>query len=265
MLAASLAALVLALGTGTAGPSTAQDAVKAYLAALHAQDMRAAFARLTPSQRKYFISIGNFASNFESTAYALERYKLGTTIPHGNGTYEIDVRETFQVRDAATGARLRVTTDEPYFAIEEDGAMGVKQIGQPWRAYALDARGEAQGLLVRVVRVEYFDRRVQLDCVFYNRGRVPITILPLLKSTLSIDGARPVAAFSDARFPLNDKALFKGPIIAPGTGVSGYISFPLAAKVDAAQRLGLVVAPALAQSAEAPFSVSVGPFDLPKR
>jgi len=235
-------------------------AVTQYVTALSHNDYASAYALLTSAQQHYFGNVNNFASNARATQYAIHKFEIVSALPHDQ-VVEITVSQQATFVNAATGAVVSGAVKEPYFALLENGAWRVKQLYQPWKSYAPNITGSAQGIAITVHRIEFYDKRIQIDCTIRNGSTTPAQVLPLGKSVLD-DGAAKVPALNDATFPLNDLGFFEGLRLLPGHQASGYINFPVARKKDQEQTLTMTVAPAIFDGAEQPFGVVVGPIHL---
>jgi len=258
-------ALVLAGAAPTPRPTAdpgALEAVTQYVAALSRGDYAAAFGLLTSAQQHYFGDVNNFASNPRSTKYVIHKYSIIGSLSHGN-VVEAMVRQETSFVNLATGGQVDGTVREPYFALRENGAWRLKQLSQPWKAYAVGASGNAQGVEVTVHRVEFYDKRIELDCTIRNDGKTAVQVLPLGKSVLD-DGANKVPAMNEANFPLNDVGFFEGFRLPPGQQRAGFINFPTSQRQDADQTFTLTVAPAIFDGAEQTFGIVVGPMQLKK-
>jgi hypothetical protein len=266
VIAAATAAIGRSSPAGADPPRADPAAMKTvarYMRALAAREWQQAFDLLVPAQQRYFGSAANFASNPLSTHYAIRKYSLGTPLVHRD-VIEVPVKQWVYVLDVGTGTEIAATVNEPVFALREQSGWGVKQLYQPWKAYAPNATGTNNGVEVTVNRVEFFDRRVTLDCTIRNAGKTPVQILPLLKSTLNDGAGHVYAAMSEATFPLNDLEFFKGPRIYPSHQAVGFINFGVPEKRDETSAFTLTVGPAIEDGGAQTFSVSVGPFALPK-
>lgn len=263
-----LAACALALSAASPKPSPAPSpdpaaiaAVTQYVDALAHGDFKAAYAISTASQQHYFLSANNLASNTQTTHYVIKKATVFGVISHG-AIVEVVIREEVSFLDIGTQKPAEGTVNEPYFAVRENGAWRVKQLYQPWKSYAPNVTGSAKGVDVTVNRVEYYDKRIRLDCTIRNSGTVPVQVLPLGKTRLTIGSGAPIAAMNDPTFPLNDVVYFEGVRLLPQHQAVGFINFPLTEKKDEDQQLTLIVAPAIADAAEQTFSISVGPMLL---
>jgi hypothetical protein len=240
----------------------AVDAVNAYINALVKHDFDAAFALLPSGQQSYFGNVKNFASNMQSTQYTIHKFSLISALSHGE-IVEFTSSEDVTFLDVNTRHPVSATVKDPYFALHENGSWRVKQLYQPWKSYASEVAGSAQGVTVTVHRVQFFDKRVQLDCTVLNGSATPVQVLPLGKSVLDVGGAK-IPALNSATFPLNNVAFFEGLRLLPKQQTSGYINFPVAQKKDENQTFTLTVAPAIFDGAEQTFAIVVGPIRLNK-
>lgn len=270
MRALLVAALALLVIGATPAPTPRQSpdpaaiaAVSAYVADAARGDFSAAFGLLTAEQQRYFGNANNLASNSRASGFVIHSYKVIGQLSHGD-IVEAMVEQHASFTDISSGKAVPGVVREPYFALRENGAWRVKELYQPWKSYAPDASGSMQGIEVAVKRVEFYDKRVRLDCTIRNAGRVGVQVLPLAKSTLDDGSGSKIPAMNDATFPLNDMGFFEGMHLAPGQQAVGFINFPLAQKTDTDQTLTLTVGPAIADGAEQTFSIVVGSMHLAK-
>jgi hypothetical protein len=267
VLAFAAIAAVGAVATSAAGVPTpdpgAVAVVKSYIAALSKPDPQAAFALLTPAQRRYFRNARNFASNYSTTGYRITSSSIVKTTIRNPDLVQFDVSQVTSFFDIAQGRAGSARAVEPYFALRTNGAWGVKEIYEPWKSYAPKVSGRAGGLDVTVDRVEFFDHRIQVVCTLRNAGTKAVQVLPLLRSTMRI-GASTNAAMNTADFPLNDQALFEGARIYPYHQLVGYINFPWTAHDDVDLTATLVIQPIVEDGALGPVSATIGPMKLPK-
>jgi hypothetical protein len=262
---AALASSAFASAASTPTPDPgAVTAIRRYIDALSKPDAPTAFALLTAAQQRYFGNARNFGSNFATTQYRVVSYAIERATQREPTLVEADVDQVVSYLDVSTGQTARARIAEPYFALFDGKTWGVKELVQPWKSYAPKATGRADGLVVIVDRIEFFDRRVKVDCTLQNLGTMPIQVLPLLKSTLSIAPGATYAALDTPDYPLNDKEFFEGVRIYPGHETVGYVNFPVPSHADVDSTAVLTIAPAIADGATAPAAASVGPMTLPK-
>ena len=238
-------------------------AVQSYMTAVSRGDFNAAFALLTAQQQTYFGNARNLASNAQATGFAIHSFKIIGQLSHGD-IVEAMVEQNASFMDIATSKPVSGVVREPYFALRENGAWRVKELYQPWKSYAPNIAGAAQGIEVEVNRVEFYDKRIRLDCSIRNKSAVGVQVLPLAKTTLDDGHGAKIPAMNDATFPLNDVGFFEGMHLLPGHSAVGFIKFPIASRTDADQTLTLTLAPAIADGGEQTFSIVVGPIRLGK-
>lgn len=266
LILAMMSALVLIGATQSPSPSpdpAALSAVTRYVQALVRGDYRSAYGLLTNAQQRYFIDVNNFASNNKTTDYHIRRFSVLGAVSHG-AVVEVVVHQDISVLDRATGRNVDGKIREPYFALRENGAWRVKQLYQPWKAYAPQASASSQSVTVTVDRIEFYDQRLRFDCRIRNDGSTPVQILPLNKSTLDDGSGSKIAALDTATFPLNDVGFFEGVRLSPGAQTAGFINFPVTHKADETQSFTLALGPAIFDGAEQTFSIVVGPIRLEK-
>lgn len=256
----------LAMGASpapTADPN-AVAAVRAYVAALRTPDADAAFALLTASQQRYFGNARNFGSDLSTTGYRVVASSIARSVQRNAALVEVDVDQTVTYLDVGEQAPATARLTEPYFALKSGTDWRVKELYQPWKSYAPKAVGHAGPLEVEVDRVAFYDHRMQIYCTLRDVGAQAVQVLPLLRSTLAIDGGATQAAMSQASFPLNDQQFFEGVRVYPEHQVVGWINFPLPSRADADMTLTLKVSPAIVDGASGPMTVTVGPMRLPR-
>jgi hypothetical protein len=265
MLFVAFAVAMTSAGAGGATPtnSAALTAVKQFVGALQGPNTEKAFALLTPAQKRYFGNVRNFASNFSATRFRVISYSFSKVTMRNADLAQVDVAEKVSYYDIASEQAATADVIEPYFALRNGKRWGVKEF-QPWKSYAPSATGRAGGLVVIVDRIEFFDRRMQVDCTFRNLGSKPIQVLPLLKSKLTTSTGAKSAAMNVPDSPLTDRQLFEGIRIYPGHQVVGFMNLELPSRIDADMTATLVIAPVIEDGANAPIAVTVGPIQLRK-
>jgi hypothetical protein len=238
-------------------------AVSSYMDATSRGDFAAAFGLLTSQQQSYFGNARNLASNAQASGFVIHKYKIIGQLSHG-AIVEAMVEQNVQFLDIATGKSIPGIVREPYFALRENGAWRVKELYQPWKSYAPNIAGGAQGIEVEVNRIEFYDKRIRLDCTIRNKSTVGVQVLPLARTTLDDGSGAKIPAMNDATFPLNDTGFFEGMHLQPGKAAVGFINFPIASRNDQDQTFTLSLAPAIADGADQMFNISVGPIRLAK-
>jgi len=238
-------------------------AVSSYMEAISRRDFNAAFALLTSQQQSYFGNARNLASNAQASGFVIHKYKIIGQLSHG-AIVEAMVEQNVSFFDIATSASIPGTVREPYFALRENGTWRVKELYQPWKSYAPNISGAVRGVEVEVNRIEFYDKRVRLDCTIRNKSAVGVQVLPLAKTTLENGSGARIPAMNDATFPLNDVGFFEGMHLAPGKAAVGFVNFPVVSRNDQDQTFNLSLAPAIADGAEQTFSITVGPIHLVK-
>ena len=265
-----LAALALLVIGASPAPTPRQSpdpaaiaAVSAYVAAVARGDFDAAFRLLTSDQQRYFGNARNLASDSRASGFVIHTYKVVGQLSHG-AIVEAMVEQHASFVEIASGKTIDGVVREPYFALNENGTWRVKELYQAWKSYATDVSGSAQGVEVAVRRVEFYDKRLTLDCTIRNTGSIGVQVLPLGKTTLDDGSGAKIPAMNEAKFPLNDVGFFEGMHLLPGQQAVGFINFPIAQKKDVDQTLTLTLGPAITDGAEQTFSIVVGPIHLVK-
>lgn len=239
-------------------PHNAQTVViTAYLRAMEAADYAKAFGLLTTDGRAYYRNAANFRSIFDADAYRLQTFSLvGTKGDDRNGRVYF-ARETAAFVDHAHDVDETIRVTAPLAVLPEQGGWRIKDPGHPWRAFAAHAVAKANGLRVTVKKVSFFARRIEVVATFANIGDVPLTVLPYGKSVLRDAGGALYRIIETKDWSLTDKVLFEGARLAPSQQYTGALTFESPALDERARTFTLTVAPALAEGADAPFSLDV--------
>lgn len=242
-------------------PGNAQTVVvRSYLNALERARYDAAFALLNGRARAYYRSVANFGSIYAADAYRITGFRLiGARGDAGNGRVFF-ARETAHFRDHAHDVDLNVTATVPIGVIPEGGGWRIKDPGHPWRAFAAQAAGDANGVRVTVKKVSYFARRIETVVSFVNTGAAFVTVLPYAKSSLSDPSGHPYRLIQSRDWSLTDKTLFEGLRLAPNAEYTGTLAFECDPHDDATPTFALTIAPLLTDGTDAPFAVRVDPI-----
>jgi hypothetical protein len=225
----------------------------AYVSALRDRRYADAFHLLTPSERKYFRTSGNFASIFTTDGLRIDSFQIIGSRNGGSLGVLALVRENVRFFDHAHQAPGSATVTVPYGLVRTAGAWEIKDPFHPWRALrTTGVEATAAGLRVTVRKVSYFAGRVEVVVTFANLGEGFVTLLPYGRSVLRGDGVayHPIATKVPA---LTDKRLYLGLRLASSAQYTGSLNFATAA--SAPTRLELTIAPSLRDGADAPFEV----------
>ncbi len=264
--------LAVAFGTTFAlgAPSAARAALTspqrvvltAYLDALAHGRYASAFALLSDDERRYFRSATNLQSVYDADRFKILSFRIvgSETTPKGTVAL-VSERVSFADRahDAVGSAAVRV----PYAIVPGRTGPAIRDPGHPWRAVAPQgAEVSVNGLRAVVRKVSFFTGRVELVITFENRGDGAVTVLPYGRSVLrDAKGAvfHPIATRYDS---LTDRTLYTGLRLPASGRYTGFLTFATPDRfVPASLRLSL--APALADGADAPFSLDFPAFSLP--
>ncbi len=238
-------------------PRNAQRAlVQRYLDAQRAGRYEAAYRLLSDSERAYFGDAASYRSVFDADGIELRAARIVGARGDERGRVFF-VRERLAFRDYAHDARRVIEAVVPLGVLGEHGALHVKDPGKPYRAFAAQAAGSADGLRVLVKKVDFYPDRIDVVVTFVNLGDTFVTLLPYGKSVLRDDrgGIYRIAASRD--WTVTDKRLFEGVPLAPNAQYTGSLAFA-APRLGAGKRTwSLTIAPALRQGGDTPFEVTV--------
>lgn len=262
-------ALAAAFGPGFGIPAEAKlsaperGALVGYLGALQRGDYAAAFARLSPDERRYFRSSGNFAAIFTADRLKIERFTvLESVATPKSGTVAI-VRERLTFFDHAHQKPGAITANVRYGIVASAGGFAIKDPFHPWFAFApSDVSTSVGGVRVSVRKVSFFTGRVDVLLTFANTGESTVTMLPYGRSIVR-DDAGGVHVPIRSKLPgLTDAALFEGLRLPSSAQYTGSMTFFTADRF-VPKRLELTIAPALVDGADAPFEFKLPPIDVP--
>jgi hypothetical protein len=267
-IAAAAAAVVLLAAAPAARldpvPPGAQTAlVRRYVDALAAKRYADAYALLDARARAYFRNARNFASVFTADGFALESYALLGS--RGTAAFRLYfAREAIRLFDPAHDAPATAEVTVAYGVIGADARARIKDLGRPWRAVALSANAESNGLRVSVKKVSFYARAIACVVTFTNLGNGFLTVLPYGRSVLR-DAAghvyRPIV--NTTSWAETDRRLFLGVRLASGARVTGVLSFAAPRQPDGALRFGLTLGPNLRDGAALPFALDVANVAAP--
>ncbi len=261
--ACALAASPLAAGAALSAPQRA--VLVRYLTALQHQQYAAAFALLSPAQRRYFGSPGNLASAYEADRLRIGTFQvLGSTTVPAAGTVAV-VREHLRFFDHAHQTSASFDANVRYGIVAGPAGPAVKDPYHPWHAsLPANASGEKDGLRATVRKLSFFTGRVELVVTFANYGSQTVTLIPYGRSVLRDDGGRAYVPIATKIPGLTDKTLFEGLRLAPSAQYTGALTFPTADRF-APRHLAITFAPNLTDGADAPFELAVPAFDAAPR
>lgn len=269
--AVAVATVALGVTLANATPSQAalgpgeRLALRAYLVALEHGDYAAAFARLTPDGRRYFRSPRNLAAVFAADRVKLEAF---TIVESANvsktGTIAV-VRERVTFFDHAHQRPATLTANVRYGIVSGATGVGVKDPFHPWFAFApTDLTAMVGGIRVSVRKISFYTGRLEVLATFANTGDATVTILPYGRSIVR-DEAGGVHAPIRSNLPgLTDRALFEGLRLPPSGRYTGALTFFTSDRFQP-KRLGITIAPALLDGADAPFELKLPEVDVPPR
>lgn len=244
-----------------AGPQTA--VVRRYVDALAARRYADAFALLDPAARAYFRTAQNFASGFIADGFAIASYTFVGT--RGNARFRLYfAREAIRLRDPARDVSASATVTVPYGVIGNDARARIKDLGRPWRAFALPVAATASGLRVTVKKISFYQHAIACVVTFANVGDGFLTLLPYGRSVLRDDAGHVYRPIRNTSSWLDtDRRLFLGVHLAADAQITGVLSFSSPRLDDRARRFTLTVAPNLRDGADVPFALDVSGIAAP--
>jgi hypothetical protein len=244
-----------------AGPQTAL--VRRYVDALAARRYADAYALLDAPARAYFRNARNFASAFTADGFAIASYTLVGT--RGNATFRLYfAREAIRLYDPARDAAATANVTVPYGVIGSGANARIKDLGRPWRAFAMSASSTAGGLRVTVKKVSFYRHAIACVVTFANLGDGYLTLLPYGRSVLRDDAGNVYRLIRDtASWNRTDRRLFLGVHLAADEQVTGVLSFASPRLDDRARRFTLTIAPNLRDGSDAPFALDVANVAAP--
>ena len=239
-------------------PHNAQTAlVRTYLDALRDARYEAAFRLLDSAERAYYRDADNLRSMYAADSYRVLAFTLlGARGDETRGRVYF-VRETARFRDHAHDTDLTVTATVPLGVVAEAAGWRIKDPGHPWRAFAANVSGRANGIDVTVKKLSLFTRRIEVVLTFANTGANVVTILPYGKSILRDAAGHPYRLIETRDWSLTDRVLFEGLRLPPNARYTGTLAFACEPIADLPRSFALTVAPLLADGADAPFEIRV--------
>jgi hypothetical protein len=226
--------------------------VQRYVGALSDGRYADAFALLSDGERAYFRSAENFASAFTAGGWRIVSYRFA-----GARAKVIFVREDVRYRDWARDRDAAATLTAGYAVVGAPGALRIDDPGKPWRAFAARAEQSAQNVRVRVKKVSFFARRIEVVLTVANLGDAFVTLLPYGRGVLRDDAGGVYRPIATRDWTLTDRQLFLGLRLAPNAQYTGQLSFATERLDDRSRRFTLTVAPVVRDGAQEPFAIEV--------
>lgn len=237
--------------------------LKAYLDALSHGRYAAAYALLSADERRYYGSVDHFTSVYTADRFTIRSYTILGSESTRAGTVAV-VSERVGFIDHAHETAASVSAKVPYALVSGPGGTPViRDPGHPWRAYAPVAfAGESDGLRATVRKISFFTGRVELIVNFQNYSPAAVTLLPYGRSTLRDASGHVYHPIATRLSALTDKALYTGLRLPSSGQYTGFLTFATPDRFTPL-RVRLTLAPALADGADAPFAIDLGPFSPP--
>jgi hypothetical protein len=233
-----------------------------YLSALVAGRYDTAFALLSPKDRQYFRTSANYASVFAADQLKVASFKIVASKSDPLGTVALVVERVgfYDLRRQSPGS---ATAKVAYGIVRAPGGFAIKDPFHPWRAFVPSGmEGSTNGIRVAVRKLSFFTARLEMVVTFANAGTTSVTLLPYGRTVLR-DGSGKTYPTIASRLPgLTDKTLYTGLILAPGAQYTGLMTF-LTPDRFTPTTLNITFAPALADGADAPFSIPLPTYTVP--
>ena len=269
--AAGAAALAVACALGIAGAAetsshldpAAKKVLTAYVGAIKDQHYAAAFGLLSPDERSYFHSAGNFESIFKADDLHVDSFKVIGSRSGGKLGYVGLVSENVRFLDHAHDTTASATVTVPYGLVHAGQAWAIKDPFHPWKAFRPDGiKTTVSGLEVTVRKVSFFTGRIDVMLAFANVGEGFVTVLPYGRSVLRDGHGGIFLPLATKVQSLTDKTLYEGLRLAADSQYTGSLTFLVPQTARPAQ-LQLTIAPALRDGADEPFEVALPQIAVP--
>jgi hypothetical protein len=237
--------------------------LKAYLDALSHGRYAAAYALLSADERRYYGSVDHFTSVYTADRFTIRSYTILGSESARAGTVAV-VLERVGFVDHAHETAASASAKVPYALVRGPGGTPViRDPGHPWRAYApVSFAGEKGGLHATVRKMSFFTGRVELVVNFQNYSSVAVTLLPYGRSILRDASGHVYHPIATRLSSLTDKTLYTGLRLPSSGQYTGFLTFATPDRFTPLH-VRLTIAPALADGADAPFSIDLGPFSPP--
>jgi hypothetical protein len=238
--------------------------LKAYLDALSHGRYAAAYALLSADERRYYGSVDHFTSVYTADRFMIRSYTILGSESVRAGTVAV-VSERVGFVDHAHERAASVIAKVPYALVSGPGGTPViRDPGHPWRAYApAGFAGESGGGLHATVRkISFFTGRVELIVNFQNYSGSAVTLLPYGRSVLRDASGHVYHPIATRLSALTDKTLYIGLRLPSSGQYTGFLTFATPDRFTPLH-LRLTIAPALADGADAPFALELGPYSPP--
>ena len=232
-----------------------------YLDALAHRRYDAAFALLTPDERRYFATAGNFASVFAADGLTIDHFQIIESKSASLGTVAV-VSEHVAFFDRRRDAAAHATFKVAYGIVRESDGYRIKDPYHPWRAIAPSgAEATVNGTTVAVRKLSFFTGRLEMVATFANSGTATVTLLPYGRTALRDERGHTYPLIASRLSGLTDKTLYTGLRLAPQARYTGLMTFLTPGRFTP-KTLTLTIAPALADGADAPFDIPLPPITI---
>jgi hypothetical protein len=234
-----------------------------YVGAISAGRFDAAFALLSPDERRYFGSAEHLASVFAADRLKIDRFTILGSKSDKLGTVAL-VSERIEFFDQRRQLPARATATVAYGILPGPSGYLIKDPYHPWRAIApRDVEAVVDGVRVTMRKLSFFTGRVELVATFANLGDATVTLLPYGRTVLRDQSGRTYPPIASRLPGLTDKTLYTGLRLPPQAEYTGLMTF-LTPDRFTPSRLSLTIAPALTDGADAPFEIPLPVLAVPR-
>lgn len=241
-----------------------RSVIERYLDALVHQRYDAAFALITPAERAYFGTAGNFASVFTADRLRITSFEVIGSKPVSDAGTLVIVLEHVSFFDHAQQRLGDLRANVRYGVVPAPaGRFAIDDPGHPWHAFApADVTVQTHAVRATVRKISFFPGRLEVVVTFANYGRDAVTILPYGRSVLSDDAGTPHVPLATKLASLTNRTLYEGLRLAAGSQYTGALTFPTADRY-VPKTLSLTISPAIVDGGDAPFELAIPSFAVP--
>lgn len=233
-----------------------------FLSALASQNYVAAFALLSKPEREYFGTAENYASGYLADKAKLNTFTILGAASQGDTTVAF-VSEKVAFYSYQLASPGSVTAKVAYGIVGSGSAIGIKDPYRPWRVVVPQWSATANGVTVDVRKISFYTGRVELLLSFENRGTTTVTILPYGRTVVRDDTGGVHQPIETKLRQFTDPELYKGVLLAPDARYTGAMTFFTPDRFTPAT-LSATIAPLLADGADAPFTLDLPAYPIPK-
>ena len=233
-----------------------------YVGALVRADYAAAFALLSPDERRYFGSAANFASVYAADRVKIDRFTIVGSKSDKLGTVAL-VSERIEFFNQTRQLPGRATAKVAYGILRTESGYVIKDPYHPWRALAPGALvAERNRVRVTVRTFSFYTGRMEMVATFANLGDKAVTLLPYGRTTLRDQNGKTFAPIASRSPGLTDATLYTGLVLPGSAQYTGLMTFLTPDRFEP-KSLTLTIAPALLDGGDAPFVLTFPPYSVP--